>query len=69
MPKPTQNETQEQFIDRCMSDAEVVSDFPDNDQRLAFCHSQWEDAQKAKLAFKKYVQKTKSLRNQTLIKK
>lgn len=43
MPEPIQGENREEFIDRCMGDAEAVSDFPDRDQRFAFCNSQWEN--------------------------
>lgn len=42
MPKPGTSETEDEFISRCMSDDEASSDFPDEDQRFAFCMSQWE---------------------------
>ena len=42
MPSPVPGETQRSFIARCMSDKEAVEDFPESDQRLAFCFSQWE---------------------------
>lgn len=42
MPSPAEGETQRSFIARCMSDREAVGDFPESDQRLAFCFSQWE---------------------------
>jgi len=42
MPSPVAGETQRSFIARCMSDKEAVEDFPESDQRLAFCFSQWE---------------------------
>jgi len=42
MPTPTPNEDHDEFIDRCMSDSESLQDFPNEDQRLAFCESVWE---------------------------
>ena len=42
MPDPTPGETRDEFISRCMGDAEASDTFPDSDQRAAFCHSQWE---------------------------
>ena len=47
MPEPRDDETREDFLDRCMGDDEAVSDFPDRDQRFAFCNSQWEQDEKA----------------------
>jgi hypothetical protein len=41
MPKPTPNETHDDFISRCMSDAESMNSFPDVDQRYAVCESTW----------------------------
>lgn len=43
MPKPRSGETEKDFISRCMSDSESVSDFPDEEQRTAFCYSQLGD--------------------------
>jgi HK97 family phage prohead protease len=42
MPTPSPDESRDDFIDRCMGDAEAVSDYPDTDQRLAVCNSLWE---------------------------
>ena len=44
MPIPTkeQNETNEEYIERCMSD-EFMKEYEDNDQRLAVCYAQLED--------------------------
>jgi hypothetical protein len=44
MPAPVAGETQREFIARCMSDYEAVEDFPESDQRLAFCFSKWEES-------------------------
>lgn len=42
MPRPRDNETKGEFMGRCMDDEESKRDFPDRDQRLAFCLNQWE---------------------------
>jgi HK97 family phage prohead protease len=43
MPEPRADETREEWLDRCMGDAESVADFPNSDQRFAFCSSEWEE--------------------------
>jgi len=43
MPTPNQGETERHFIARCVIDDEARRDFPDADQRLAFCYSQYEN--------------------------
>ena len=54
MPNPKPNEQKDEFIKRCMSDSEALKDFPENDQRYAFCQSQWErDKMSAINAYKK----------------
>ena len=42
MPTPNANENREEFLNRCMSDQESNDDFPREDQRFAFCNSQWD---------------------------
>lgn len=42
MPTPNAGESRQDFVDRCMGDAESQADFPEQDQRAAFCNSQWE---------------------------
>lgn len=44
MPEPNPGESHEEFIERCMEDSESQETFPDEDQRLAFCESQWDEA-------------------------
>ena len=39
---PGSSETEDEFLSRCMSDEEAMSDFPDQDQRYAVCISKWE---------------------------
>tara|TARA_B100001287_G_C22686610_1_gene534233 strand:+ start:9217 stop:10839 length:1623 start_codon:yes stop_codon:yes gene_type:complete len=43
MPTPQTNETRNEFLNRCMSDEESNTDFPDNDQRFAFCNSVYDN--------------------------
>lgn len=42
MPKPKRSETQQEWIDRCMSDAESIDSYPDEGQRYAVCQHKWE---------------------------
>lgn len=44
-PEPEPDESHEELIRRCMADDESVEDFPDPEQRRAFCESQWERGQ------------------------
>jgi len=46
LPKPKDGETQEQWIERCMSNETMKKEFPDNDQRIAVCHEKWRDKEK-----------------------
>ena len=43
MPKPNPNETHDQFINRCMGDDEMVTNYENTDQRYAVCESKWQD--------------------------
>lgn len=47
LPKPRKNEKQDDFISRCMSNEEAKKDFPDQDQRVAVCHTQWRNKNKS----------------------
>lgn len=42
MPKPRSGEKKDDFINRCMGDNTMVSDFESTGQRFAVCLSQWE---------------------------
>ena len=42
MPSPRKQESQKDFVQRCMSNEESKRSFPDTKQRVAFCNSQWE---------------------------
>lgn len=46
MPRPGPTENEDEFIGRCMGDADYNRRFPDNRQRYAVCQSLW-DNQKA----------------------
>lgn len=46
MPTPKPNESESNFVARCVVDAEAVRDFPDTQQRIAFCYSQFERSKK-----------------------
>lgn len=43
LPKPKAEETQEQFIQRCMSNETMVVEYKRQDQRLAVCYLQWKN--------------------------
>jgi len=47
LPKPTPTEDEAKFIDRCMSDETMNTDFPDQKQRYAVCISQFENTKQA----------------------
>jgi len=46
IPKPRKNETEDEFMSRCMGDAVMNDEYPDNEQRAGVCHSQWENRNK-----------------------
>ena len=48
MPSPKKNESQKQYITRCMSSEESKKEFPDVKQRAAFCFSKWKSKGNAK---------------------
>ena len=41
IPNPKGDETRKQYVDRCMGDATMVGEYPDNKQRYAVCNVQW----------------------------
>jgi len=43
MPTPNKNETKSEFIERFMSSAEAVADYPSTEQRYAVANSTWEN--------------------------
>lgn len=49
IPKPKDNETQKEFIQRCMADETMISEFPDEKQRYAICMTQFKGGGERKL--------------------
>ena len=58
IPTPNDNETQEQFIDRCMIDDTMVAEY-DEDQRLAICIAQIEEERADKVKEIKEMEENK----------
>lgn len=46
LPNPGNQESEKDFIARCMGDAVMNEEFPDAKQRAAVCHTQWRDKDK-----------------------
>lgn len=46
IPKPGEDETEEEFISRCMSDELMNEEYPDEDVRAGVCYTQWENRDK-----------------------
>jgi hypothetical protein len=51
MPRPRPRETDEEFIQRCMGDSQMKSEFPENDQRYAVCQSKLDTYAAIKISF------------------
>jgi hypothetical protein len=47
MPSPKKGEQQSKFMQRCVSSSESQKSFPEQKQRVAFCHSQWKNKGKS----------------------
>jgi len=43
IPKPTATESKSEFIQRCMTDDTMVSEYENTDQRLAVCSTSYEE--------------------------
>lgn len=41
LPSPKKGEQRQAFVERCMANATAKREFPDEEQRLGVCHSQW----------------------------
>ena len=48
IPKPTQSESKDEFIQRCMGDDLMVKEYPNNDQRFRLCTISFSNHIKAK---------------------
>jgi len=55
LPKPWTDETEKEFISRCVGSDIMQQDYDDNDQRLAVCYSQWQRNQEGKTMERKVV--------------
>ncbi len=49
LPKPKEGETQDEFMERCMADKTMVSEYPDEKQRYAVCMVQFKEGGERKL--------------------
>jgi ATP-dependent protease ClpP protease subunit len=47
LPKPNKGEEESDFVHRCMGETE--EEFPDESQRAAVCHRQWEEREKNRM--------------------
>lgn len=63
LPKPQADESQDDFISRCMS--ELAEEFDDEDQRAAVCHEQWRDKEKTKMERKTVKFEVKAIDEET----
>lgn len=43
IPKPYNNESRQEFTERCMGDSTMVDEYRDSDQRLAVCNTSYEN--------------------------
>lgn len=43
IPTPKSDETQKDFVQRCMNDSKMISEYTDKDQRYAICITQFKE--------------------------
>ncbi len=55
LPKPKEGEDKDKFINRCMVDKTMLSEYPDEKQRYAVCLSQFEEGDRKLTAIKKEI--------------
>jgi hypothetical protein len=46
IPKPKKDEKEKEFVDRCMANPTMNTEYPDNKQRFAICMNQWKGKDK-----------------------
>ena len=46
IPKPTEGETEKDFMSRCAGDDIMMTEYPDSKQRIAVCATQWKEKDK-----------------------
>ena len=51
IPKPKQNETRRDFIQRCMNDSVMINEYKDANQRVAVCSTQFKNKQQKVFLF------------------
>jgi hypothetical protein len=51
MPRPRPRETNDEFIQRCMGDSQMLSEFPENEQRYVVCQSKLDTYGAVKISF------------------
>ena len=56
LPTPNSGEGHDEFIDRCMSDDAMKSEYEDGKQRLDVCESQWEGSRSMEMERRDYPQ-------------
>ena len=47
LPKPTKDQNQKDFMNDCMGDPTMNSEYPNQQQRLAVCYVIWRDRNKS----------------------
>jgi hypothetical protein len=52
IPKPTEGETKDEFMNRCMGDDVMVKEY-EQDQRWQVCNSSWEESKNQKASARK----------------
>jgi len=50
MPTPNPEETKDEFIQRCIANPTMNSEYPDNAQRYAVCQAQWSENREGKFS-------------------
>ena len=50
LPEPKKNQKRDDFVNSCMDNSVMLSEFPDQKQRAAVCHSQFEKKAKASVS-------------------
>ncbi len=64
IPEPGENETEKDFMARCMSDEVMLADYKDNKQRSGVCFSQWRSKESKEAAM---VTKLSAKNRQTIL--
>ena len=62
IPKPRSNEEKKDFIQRCMSDDKMASEYTNTDQRLAVCSTSYEE-NLSKVNLESYIDYPESAKN------